>query len=106
VDVAALSANLPTVGGAGILLVIIAILLRMFHISTGELMRVRAAYTAEITRINKTHDDELAELRATITELRRRQNELEQSVDEERRLRRLAEDERYRTLRQPGVADA
>jgi hypothetical protein len=105
-DVAALGANLPTVGGAGILVVIIGILLRMFHISTGELTRVRVAYTAEIARINKSHDEELAELGSRITELRRRQDELEQCVDEERRLRRLAEDERYRTLRQPGVADA
>jgi hypothetical protein len=79
--------------------VIIGILLRLWLKSSGvaaaEITRVRASYSAEIERLTKD-----------ITELREAVDKLNARVDEERELRRQAEDKAAAALRQPGGLDA
>lgn len=91
-DLASIGAAAPTLGGATILVVIVGILLRMLHLSSEELTRVRAAYSTEIDRVNRVHDEEFAEQAKVIDDLRARQDRLEARFDEERERRRQAED--------------
>jgi flagellar motility protein MotE (MotC chaperone) len=109
-DVVGIGSALPVAGPAAILLVIIAILTRLWLKASGvgaaEITRVRAAYSAEIDRINKAHNDELAELKHDIAELREGMDKLNARVDEERELRRRAEDTAAEALRRSGGTDA
>lgn len=59
-------------------------------------------HQAELTRITKAHDEELAELRADITELRRQVDDVHTALDLEREARRAAEDKLAAALRQQG----
>lgn len=84
-----------TYGGAGILLVIIAILVRLWL--TGE-----KRHSVEITRVNAAHDAELEELRKDIAEFRERLDDLNRRLDEERELRRKAQDDAAAAIRKLG----
>ncbi|MFJ8815429.1 hypothetical protein [Amycolatopsis thermoflava] len=101
---------LPTYGGAGILLAIIAVLVRLWLTGekrhADEITRVREAHAAEFARINDAHDAELAELRRDIAELRGQVDELNKRIDEERELRRRAQDDAAAALRRLGGRDA
>lgn len=80
-------------GGAGILLVIIAVLGRLWWTSERR-------HEAEIARVNAAHDAELEELRRDVAELRGLVDDLNRRLDEERELRRAAQDEAAAALRQ------
>ncbi|MFI6308501.1 hypothetical protein ACIBCH_41965 [Amycolatopsis thailandensis] len=58
--------------------------------------------TAELTRVNTAHDQEIAELKAALAELRSKVDKLEKKVDEERGLRRAAEDRAAAAERRAG----
>ena len=73
------------VGVGGLLLVLFALLLKR----ESEASR---RHSEEMTRVQKSHDDELAELRAEIKSLRQQVDELQKRLDDERELRRAAED--------------
>jgi cell division protein FtsB len=108
-DVVGLGNALP-VAGPAILLVIIAILTRLWlkasKVAGEELNRVRVNYSTEIARLNRQHDAELAELKRDITELREGVDKLNARVDEERELRRRAEDHAAEALRRLGGPNA
>lgn len=59
-------------------------------------------HAAEITRINREHDEEIAEIRATKSELRQRIETLNAALDVEREARRTAEDRLSKALRRRG----
>lgn len=90
-----LGASIPTIGGAGILLVIITVLGRLWL--TGE-----KRHSDEIARVNTAHDAELEELRRDIAELRGLVDDLNKRLDEERDLRRKAQDDAAAALRRIG----
>lgn len=94
-DALDLGGSIPTIGGATILLVIIGVVTRLWLGAEGR-------HLAELTRVNKAHDEELAELKADIAELRKRVDELTTQVDTERTARRRAEDEAAQARRQGG----
>lgn len=105
-DALDLGGSIPTIGGATILLVIIGVLGRLWLGAEGR-------HLAELTRINKAHDDELAErkadisqLKADILDLRGRIDELTHQVDTERRARWHAEDVAAEARRQRGEPHA
>lgn len=77
---------IPTVGPYGILILIIVYLMKL-------LLGSDARHSAELERVNKAHDDELAELRADIKELRERLDQHDSRVEDERRRRYRAEEE-------------
>jgi TolA-binding protein len=58
--------------------------------------------TAELKRVNDTHDEEIAELKRDIADLRSKVDELEGRLDEERALRRKAEDRAAAAERRAG----
>jgi outer membrane murein-binding lipoprotein Lpp len=58
--------------------------------------------TAELKRVNETHDEEIAELKSDLAALRTKVDELEARVDEERELRRAAEDRAAAAERRAG----
>lgn len=87
--------SVPTFGGAAILLAIITVVVRLWL--TGE-----KRHSDEITRVNAAHDAELEELRKDIAELRRQVDDLNKRLDEERELRRRAQDEAAEAIRQLG----
>jgi hypothetical protein len=86
----------PQLGGAGILIVIIGLLLRRETQDRADyrtsLTELSARHTAELTRVNGSHDEELAELRGEIAGLRVQVAELHTLLDVERGKRREAED--------------
>lgn len=79
----------PQLGGATLLVTIVVLLLRR---EGTELERARTAYTAELARINSSHDNELCEKNVEIAGLRERNRALEELLDVERGQRRAAED--------------
>ncbi|MDQ0377954.1 hypothetical protein [Amycolatopsis thermophila] len=101
---------LPTYGGAGILLVIIAVLTRLWLTGekrhADEINRMREAHAAEFARINDAHDAELAEVKADVAELREKYDALDKRFDDERELRRRTEDQLAAALRQIRPPDA
>lgn len=97
-----LGGSIPTIGGATILLVIIGVLGRLWLGAEGR-------HLAELTRVNKIHDEELAErkqdiagLKADLAELRGRIDELTKQVETERKARHRAEDAAAEARRQGG----
>lgn len=60
--------------------------------------------TAELKRVNDAHDEEMAELKADLAELRSKVDYLEERLDEERELRRAAEDRAAAAERRAGGA--
>jgi chromosome segregation ATPase len=63
--------------------------------------------TAELKRVNDAHDEEIGELKRDIAELRSKVDDLERRLDEERELRRAAEDRAAAAVRRAGgVPDA
>lgn len=59
-------------------------------------------HAAELARVNREHDEELAEVHKTKDALRRRIEDLNASVDLEREARRKAEDRASEALRRLG----
>lgn len=101
-----LGGSIPTIGGATILLVIIGVLGRLW-------LGAEARHLTELARVNKAHDEEIAErkqdivdLKKDIAELRGRIDELTTQVDTERRARHLAEDAAALARRQGGEPHA
>lgn len=58
--------------------------------------------TAELKRVNDAHDEEIAELKGDLAALREKVDALEKRVDEERELRRAAEDRAAAAERRAG----
>ena len=80
-----LGGSIPTIGGATFLLAIIGVLTRLW-------LGAEHRHLAELTRVNRMHDDELDEKRTEIAGLRQRNDELTKLVDAERQRRWRAED--------------
>lgn len=93
-----LGAALPTAGGAGILLVIIGVLGRLW-------LGSESRHTRELGRIHGAHDAELDELRRDVDQWRKYSDELQRRLDEQRELRRHAEDEAATLRRRSGRGD-
>jgi septal ring factor EnvC (AmiA/AmiB activator) len=110
----------PQLGVGGILLTLLALLMRresqdradhrtqiaeMSARHSEELKQLTTRHAEELKRINTDHDVELAELRTEIKGLRDQLDEVNRKLDEERALRRAAEDSmRPRNRRTPGDA--
>lgn len=82
----AVTQSLPQLGIGGIVVWVLLLLLRR-ESSTEE------RHSAEIARINKAHDEELAELREDVKQLRSQVDQGHADLDAERKLRRQVEDE-------------
>lgn len=98
----------PQLGVAGTLLIILMLVIRSGSQDRVEFRESLAAantrFKDEITRINADHDMELAELRDEIKKLRIQIEELNKTIDTERRARREAEDVAARAVRDAGSA--
>lgn len=86
----------PQLGVAGILLALLGLVIRReaqdrtdYRAQITELV---ARHAGELTRINTSHDEELAELRKEIAGLRAQLAEVNAKLDAERDRRRAAED--------------
>lgn len=75
----------PQLGVGGVLVVLIGILIR-------REAQDATRHSEELKRINVSHDEELAELRNEIRDLRAEVRSLNQKLDQERDRRRRAED--------------
>lgn len=75
----------PQLGVGGVLVILIGILIR-------REAQDATRHAEELKRINVSHDEELAELRQEIRDLRGEVRTLNQKLDEERDRRRRAED--------------
>lgn len=86
----------PQLGVAGILLTLLALVIRREGQDRTDnratIAELVARHAGELTRINGSHDEELAELRREIAGLRAQLAEVNQKLDEERDRRRNAED--------------
>lgn len=86
----------PQLGVAGVLLVVLTLVLRREGQDRTDyreqLKAVNDRHTAEIARINASHDAELIELKNDIRDLRRQLDEVNEALDIERSRRRTAED--------------
>lgn len=82
----ALGQKAPELGVGGLVIMLIVLLLRR---ESGTESR----HSAEMKRITSAHDEELAEIRADVKELREKNDELERALDKERQERRRVEDE-------------
>lgn len=104
----ALVSKLPELGIAGLALMLLLTSWRNSTTDRGDYRdALRAAedrHAAEIARINREHDAEIAEIRATKAELRQRIVELNAALDRELELRRAAEDRASRVTRRRGDA--
>lgn len=85
----------PQLGIGGIAAWLVVLLLRRESSSEER-------HTAELKRVNDSHDAELAELRADIAALRKQIDELQLKLDIEREERRKAEDMAAAALRHAG----
>lgn len=97
----------PQLGVGGILLTLLALLMRRESQDRADyrtqIAELATRHADELKRINVSHDEELAELRTEIKQLRAEIHELNQKLDDERALRRAAEDSmRPRHRRDPG----
>lgn len=102
----AVVAKLPELGIAGLAL---CLLLAAWRNAASDRADYRDAlraqqerHAAEISRINREHDEEIADLRQTQAELRRRLEDLNAAVDLERDARRQAEDREAQMRRRRG----
>ncbi|CAL9607874.1 hypothetical protein SUDANB95_05528 [Actinosynnema sp. ALI-1.44] len=89
--------NVPQMGLGGVAVMFIVLLMRR-EASAEE------RHQAELNRITKAHDDELAELRADIAALRKQVDDVNTALDLEREQRRKAEDDLATALRRQGGA--
>lgn len=97
----------PQLGVGGILLTLLALLMRRESQDRADyrtqIAELSSRHADELRRINESHDAELAELRVEIKGLRVQLDEVNRKLDEERGLRRAAEDSmRPRHRRTPG----
>ncbi len=90
-----LSSVLTTGGAGAVVTLIIGWMARLLVIADRR-------NTAELTRVNAAHDEEMAELKADLAELRSKVDTLEERLDEERALRRAAEDRAAAAERRAG----
>jgi len=86
----------PQLGVAGVLLTLLALLMRREAQDRADyrtqIAELSTRHAAELARINTDHDAELAELRKEIQGLRTQLDEMNRKLDEERAKRRAAED--------------
>lgn len=86
----------PQLGVAGVLLALLGLVLRRESQDRADyrtqLTEITNRHAAELTRINTSHDEELAELRKEIAGLRAQLVEVNNKLDAERDRRRIAED--------------
>lgn len=68
-----------------------------------EIRKLQEAHDAELRRVHSNHNLEIAELKADIVELRSSLDSLGRQLDDERRLRRQAEDVAAQALRATGA---
>lgn len=99
----------PQLGVGGILLTLLALLMRRESQDRAdhrtEIAELATRHSTELKRIHESHDAELADLRADIKALREKRDTLNQRLDDERTRRRAAEDSmRPRHRRDPGGA--
>ena len=87
--------TVPQMGLGGGAIVLIVLLLRR---EAGTESR----HQAELDRISKAHDAELAELRADIAQLRKQVDDVNTALDLEREARRAAEDKLAAAVRRQG----
>lgn len=90
----AITQSAPQLGISGVLITVIVLLVR-------REASAETRHSAELERITKAHDAELAELRDDIKALRRQIDDLHTAVDLEREQRRAAEDAAAAALRRP-----
>lgn len=104
----ALVSKLPELGIAGVALMLLLTSWRNSTADRGDYREaLRAAeerHAAEIDRINREHDAEIAEIRDTKADLRKRIEDLNAALDLEREARRMAEDRASRVTRRRGDA--
>lgn len=104
----ALVSKLPELGIAGLALMLLLTSWRNATTDRGDYRAaLRAAedrHAAEIARINREHDAEIAEITAAKAELRQRIAELNAAVESERAARWAAEDRAARATRRRGDA--
>ncbi|MER7078126.1 MULTISPECIES: hypothetical protein [Bacteria] len=103
-DIAALLASAgPQAGVGGVLVVLLVWVMRAAATDRGDyrtaLADAEKRHAVELERINTTHDDEVAELRDQLAELRARVDQLATQLDDERRRRWAAEDAAAKALR-------
>lgn len=93
----------PQLGVAGLLLLILAVVLKSSAQDRldyrTELAAAADRHAAEMKRKDSDHDAELAELRADIRELRKKVDDQQSELDLEREARRRAEDVAAEALR-------
>ncbi|MDN5853487.1 MAG: hypothetical protein L0K86_11705 [Actinomycetia bacterium] len=86
----------PQLGVAGILLALLALVIRWGSQersdNRAEVAELAQRHAAELARINSAHDAELAELRREIVGLRTQLDAMNTKLDAERDRRRAAED--------------
>lgn len=92
----------PQLGVGGILLALLALLIRRESQDRtdyrAQVTDLTTRHATELARINGDHDSELAELRTEIQGLRRQLDEVNQKLDAERDRRRVAEDSAMGTI--------
>jgi hypothetical protein len=98
----------PQLGVGGILLTLLALLMRRESQDRAdhrtEVAALAARHADDLKRIHESHAAELADLRADIKALREKRDTLNQRLDDERTRRRAAEDSmRPRHRRDPGT---
>jgi Skp family chaperone for outer membrane proteins len=98
----------PQLGVGGILLTLLALLMRRESQDRADyrtqIAELATRHADELRRINEAHDVELHELRGEIKGLREKLDELNTKLDDERARRRAAEDSmRPRHRRDPGA---
>jgi len=99
----------PQLGVGGVLLTLLALLMRRESQDRADyrtqVAELATRHADELKRINESHDEELHELRAEIKGLREQIDLLNAKLDDERARRRAAEDSmRPRHRRDPGGA--
>lgn len=104
----ALVSKLPELGIAGVALMLLLTSWRNNATDRGDyraaLRDAEERHAAEIERINREHDAEIAEIRATKADLRKRIEDLNAALDLERETRRAAEERLSRARRRGDVS--
>lgn len=104
----ALVTKLPELGIAGLALCLFLVASRNATADRADyrdaLKAAEDRHAAELARVNREHDEELAEIHKTKDLLRKRIDDLNAAVDREREARRKAEDAAARASRRSGEA--
>lgn len=94
--VSSVLANAGSLGVGGVLLSLLVYVMRNATSDRGDyrvaLKDAEERHAAEIARINRAHDEEIAELRRDLADLRKQVDDLNAALDLEREQRRKAED--------------